>query len=294
MADTRLEKWVSLQKKTWDVDEGSKASRIAIEHSGGELIQNFTTDLDELGRAIQDCLDMQAQELPAGTSHQFRVVSYDPAGKQLAELPQTVRGLSKDASSANQHALQQSRAHHQDVSTMSFVLDKTTSQLEQTCNRLGDLFDDCTQLAESNAMMRLNNEESQLRRLEFERRMERNDKLFEALSNIGTLVIPAIIEKLGPKFLGASPGEMLGKVSSALDKLNETAPAPPVTHEGTAQHGERIGTTTEPVDSVVPKLPKPRQGSVSRSVAGRGTGNRRPVPRKRGPQSPTTKTTKRK
>jgi hypothetical protein len=292
MADTRLEKWVSLQKKTWDVDEGSKASRIAIEHSGGELIQNFTTDLDELGRAIQDCLDMQAQELPAGTSHQFRVVSYDPAGKQLAELPQTVRGLSKDASSANQHALQQSRAHHQDVSTMAFVLDKTTSQLEQTCNRLGDLFDDCTQLAESNAMMRLNNEESQLRRLEFERRMDRNDKLFEALGNIGTLVIPAIIEKLGPKFLGATPGEMLGKVSSALEKLNE--PAPPATSEGTALHGERSGTPTEPVDSIVSKLPEPRQGSISRSVEGRGAGNRRLVPGKRGPKSPTTKTTKRK
>ena len=297
---TRLERWVTLQQKTWDIDEGSKASRIAVERPEGELVQSFNTDLPELGRVLQDCLDMQAGELPAGTSHRFRIVAYDPASKQLAELPQTVRGMSKDASSANQHQLTQSRAHHQDIDTMSFVLDKTTAQLEQTCTRLGELFDDCTQLSDSNASMRLNNEELMLRRLEFERRMARHDKIFEALGELMVPVGTIILEKLGPKLLGATPGEMISKVSGALGKLNEQKAATPEAPSNVEQSAD-----SKPSDALGPVVPEPRpralpanrpkgRGGPGRNTKGGASGNVRPIPRERGPKAPHTKTKKRK
>lgn len=297
MADTRLERWVELQRKTWDVDEGARASRILIQQQQGELIQGFSTELPDLGRVLQECLDMQADELPAGSSYPFRVVSVDSTGKQLSELPQTVRGKSKDANTANQHALQQSRAHHQDIDTMSFVLDRTTQQLEQVSNRLGELFDDCTALAESNATMRLNNEESLLRRLEFEASVARRDKLWEALGQLAVPVGTILLEKLGPKFLGATPGEMLTKVSTAIDKLAETnleqAKTEPETNEGAAD-GERTGPTEKPVDAIVPELAQPRPRTFPRSSQGRGTRNDRPVPAKRRAKAPAAKTQKRK
>ena len=298
MADsTRLERWVAIQQKTWMVDEGTRASRIAVERPGGEQVQSFHSELPELGRALQDCLDLQAEELPAGTSHQFRIVSYDPAGKQLSEVPQTIRGKSKDASQANQHQLQQSRAHHQDIDTMSFVLDKTTASLEQAMTRVGDLFDDVTQLTESNTVMRLNNEEAQLRRLEFERRMARHDKVFEA---IGELIAPIgmiVLEKLGPKLLGATPGEMLTKVTTALEAVKETKQA-----EGTPNGEPTDSKPSDPLGAVVPE-PRPRtlpanrkagRASSGGNTQGRGKGNLRPVSRKCGSKTPRTKTKKRK
>lgn len=293
MADTRLERWVDLQRKTWDVDEGSRASRILIQQGQGELVQAFSTDLPELAATLQECLNMQSEELPVGSAHPFRIVSVDSTGKQLSELPQTVRGKSKDANTANQHALQQSRAHHQDIDTMSFVLDKTTAQLQQVSDRLGELFDDCTALAESNATMRLNNEESLLRRLDFEAAKERRDKLWEALGQLAVPVGTIILEKLGPKFLGATPGEMLTKVSSAMEKLAEATEDPKPKADEATNVGA-TGPTEEPISAIVSAIPESRKGTIPRSNQARRARSARPSTGKCGPQSPRIKTTKRK
>ena len=293
---TRLEQWVRLQRKTWDVDAQARASRITVERGHDEVVQSFPAELEDLGRCIQDCLNTQAEELPAG-AHQFRAVSYDPTGKQLGELPQTVKGRNKDATAAGQQALSNQRANAMAVDSLSFVLDKFRVEMEQQSNRLGDLFDDVTALSSSNAEMRLSNEEAMLRRLEFERRQERWDKIFDAVGSIATMVVPPLVEKFAPKLLGMTSEDMVKKAAAALDKLTEpTVPPTPESKEGTLADvkSETAGPTTEPIGAIVPVVAQPRPGTLQGNTQGRGKGNLRPVPGKRGSKAPPTKTTKRK
>ena len=288
---TRLERWVALQKKTWDCDHGARAARITIER-GDEVVQGFAADVDELGRALEDALAMQADELTVG-AHQFRIVAYGPDGKQLAELPQTVKGRNKDATTAGSAAIASARANHMSVDTMSFVLEKTRQELDQVANRNGDLHDDIQALIGTVNDLRLSNEEMLLRRLEFEEKLQHKAKVYEAIEGaIGQLLVPIgtlLINKYGSSLLGVSKDD-LQKVAAALPKTDVETETP---KEDEPNVGT-IAASEKPTDPVVPVVVEPGQGTLPPDTQGRRTGNRGAIPRKRGPTAPRPKTTKRK
>jgi hypothetical protein len=234
---------------------------------------------------------MQADELPKG-AHQFRVVAYDPTGKQLAELPQTVQGRSKDASTAGSNAIAAQRANHMAVDTLVLANTVTQQQLSQVAASNSDLHDDVTQLISTVNDLRLSNEDMLLKRLEFEDKMAHKAKVFEAIEGaIGQLLVPIgtlVIQKYGPQLLGMTV-EDLQKLAPPVPKpADPEPPAESPTNVGT------VAPTEEPVDSIVPVVPESGQGTLPPNTQGGSQRNNRLLPRKRGPKAPTTKTTKRK
>lgn len=278
--NTSLARWVRLQSITWQADSGSKASRIAIERDG-EKIHEFEVATPGLAAVLHDALELQADELPTG-AHQFRVVAYDSNGGQLSELPQTVRGRSKEATSAANEAITNARASAMNVSTAAAAAQLLRGELDREFARNNDLTEDKALLIDKIQELVTQNFDAQLRLAEFNRKMERTDKLYDALTTIFVPLGTMVMEKYGPKLLAMQPSEILDKGKAVLAKLNEKEPT----------KGEPNEPTPEPDNKPLPVIPQPEQGRLPPAGETGPTGSDGDVSRERGPTAPRATATK--
>jgi hypothetical protein len=244
--DNRLSRWLKFQQVTWQSDAGAKASEIVLERPDGEKVASFDINRSNLAQIVADCLTMQGDELPIG-SHSYRLVSYDDAHKQLAELPQTVRGRNREATSAASDAMAMQRAVAQSLRNLESV----ASLNEQIQNRLAETLDNerdnTNQLLDMNRQLRDNNLEHELRLRQFEKREERIDKFLEGAGGLITLLAPLLIKKFLPE-LAAS--EMVAK---QLDSMTEKAKPNERPSEG----------PEEPISATSVVVPEPEQRALS-------------------------------
>lgn len=276
MADelnTTLARWIRLQRITWQSDSGSKAVRVALEREG-EKIHEFEMATPELAAVLHDAMQLQADELPTG-AHQFRVVAYDEKGLQLSELPQTVRGRSKEATSAANEAITHARASAMNVSNAAAATQLLRTELEREFARNNDLTEDKALLIDKIQELVTQNFDAQLRLAEFNRKMERTDKLYDALTTIFVPLGTLVVEKYGPKLLAMQPSEILDKGKAVLAKLNEK-------DQPTEGEPNVPEPTAQPDSHPVPVVPEPEQGRVPQPVEGGAQGSDGNVSRERG------------
>lgn len=270
--ETTISRWVRLQRITWSSDHGSKASRIAIE-KGNEQVHAFDVNTSDLGTILQDALALQADELPQG-AHAFRLVSYDEKGLQLSELNQTVRGRNKDASAAGNEAITQARAAAMNVSNAAAATLVLRTELEREQARNNDLVENQALLIDKLNEMHSSNFEAQLRLLEFNRRMDRSDKFYEAMSGLLVPLGHLVIEKFGPQLLKMQPAEIFEKAKAVMSAAN------------TEGEPNATGPTQERTNEPSPRVPEPGQEVLSRSPERGPTRDSGNPPRKRGAKAP--------
>lgn len=273
--ENSIARWVRLQRMTWSSDHESKASRVAVE-KGDEQIHSFDVNTNDLPAMLQDALALQADELPPGT-HAFRLVSYDEKGQQLSALNQTIRGKNKDAGTAGTEAITQARAAAMNVSNAAQATLVLRTELEREQARNNDLVENQALLIDKLNEAHSENFESQLRFAEFTRRMERMDKLYEAMSGLLVPLGHIVIEKFGPKLLAMQPGEILEKAKAVLSS-NSTEGDPNATP----------GPAAKPANESVPGVPEPGQAVLPQPAQSRAKGNGRNSPRKRRPKAAST------
>jgi len=228
--ETVVNSWVRMQRATWDVNAGSTATRFVLENAAGDQVAEWPAKLENVEEIIQDSLTMHAGELPVG-NHAFRLVAYSENKTQLGELPQTLRGRSKEATSAASELIQMAKAMALMLSNTQQMFALQHQQFEAQEKRLGDQYENVALLIDRNAENASNNLEAQLRLEQFHNEQSRRDKREEAILSIITPIGVMAAEKYGPKLLQMSPAEIGGKVKEmfgdAESKLKgEPSPAP--------------------------------------------------------------------
>jgi len=209
--ETVVNNWVRMQRATWDSNAGSVATRFVLENAAGDQVAEWPAKLENVEEIIQDSLTMHAGELPIG-NHAFRLVAYSDAKAQLGELPQTLRGRSKEATSAASELIQMAKAMALMLSNTQQMFALQHQQFEAQEKRLGDQYENVALLIDRNAENASNNLEAQLRLEQFHNEQSRRDKREEAILSIITPIGVMAAEKYGPKLLQMSPAEIGGKV----------------------------------------------------------------------------------
>jgi len=293
--DSKIARWVRMQRVTWQCDESAMAARIVLETHSGEQVAEWPTHLEELEQVIEDAVGMYADELPQGP-HAYRLVAYSSDKRQLSELPQTIRGRSKDASTAASDALQLQKATALFISNVTSWASLARGEADKQQARLDDAQDNTSQLLDLANQLRGHNLEAELRLRQFEEEQKRKDQRQEAFISIITPLATMAVEKYGPKLLSMSPTDILEKSKAFLGSTPaEPAPSPPpapapavTTHdlqllghvlrdvvarlerlEQTSPVSKevpehvRAETPTEPVGEPVFSVPQSEQGGVS-------------------------------
>jgi len=258
MSDDRLATWVEMQQRLWHGDSQSKACKIVVRKKGEEAI-TFQVPVGDKGEDIagilRTALQMQAQELPGG-AHTFILSAIDEHGNQLMELPQTIRGNNRDATSAAAEAIGMANAHAKAISNLDTVI-RRQDELNAKLNELNlSLIEDRQRLADAYTEERGVNHQQLLEFKRFERACDRMDKLVESVAPLVTL----IGEKLITKHFGSA--EQLAALLSGETPAKDDA-------------ANATQTTTEPFDPARPIVPQSGSGGVPPNGAGRGKANSR-------------------
>ena len=224
MSETRVSKWLRMQSVTWHCDEGATAARIVLETSSGEQVQQWPSDLKDLEQIVEDCIAMQADELPQG-AHGYRLVAYSEKNQQLGELPQTIRGRSKDATSAAAEHLQMQKALALEIANMARIGELRNQEFEAQQRRLNDQYDNVGLLLDRNAENASVNFDASLRLKEFDKKQERLDMVYAMFTTVATPLLTMAVEKFGPKLLSMKPSEIIDKVKDSFSaEPDPTAP----------------------------------------------------------------------
>lgn len=250
MAEDHLSTWIEFQQKTWQADSGSKAKTIVVKRKNtDDVVCTFPADAENLASMIRIALQMQADELPKG-SHSFTCLALDDKGAQLSELPQTVKGMSKDATNAAQEQVALQNAAAKALGNLDFANQVMSRQLAQMAEKLSaeveDKFAVLNRLVEEQG----SNFESQLALQRFLRREQRIDTL---------------IDNLAPA-LGILANWAAEKVISSNPDLKG------------ALNNVRSATAEKPSDATVPSIPESRQGPIQADASNGSKGNGRLVP----------------
>jgi hypothetical protein len=273
--DNRLARWLRFQQVTWQSDAGAKAVEIALERPDGERVALFDVNRANLAQIVTDCLVMQGDELPIG-SHPYRLVSYDAEHKQLAELPQTVRGRNRDATSAASDAMAMQKAVAQSLRNLESVAQLNEQFQTRLAETLDGERDNTNALLDMNRQLRDNNLEADLRLRQFEKREERIDKMLELVGGVFTLVAPALIKKFMPE-LAAS--ELFAKHLEPPPKAPDPNVQPPEAPPESDSANRPI--VPEPQQETLP----PVSGAGGQTDGGNPTGKRRQVAPRRSRQT---------
>jgi hypothetical protein len=221
-SDTRVDKWLRMQQLTWDCDQGTRAVKIALEKPDGTVAYEWPASLEDLASVIVDGLSLQADELPTG-GHQYRLVAYGENKAQLSELPQTIRGRSRDAASAGAEAMQFQKASQMALHNFEFSAMHLRNELEQTSKRLTEQVENTQALLEKCNELFSANFSSQLELKKFERSQERQDMLVQCLTPLITMAV----QKYGPKLLNMNPDELARMIPASPPAAPPVAASPP-------------------------------------------------------------------
>lgn len=261
MDDNRLARWLRFQQITWQSDAGAKAVEIVLERPDGEKVASFDVNRSNLAQIVADCLTMQGDELPIG-SHSYRLVSYDAEHKQLAELPQTVRGRNRDATSAASDAMAMQKAVAQALRNLESVASLNQDIQTRLAETLDNERDNTNQLLDMNRQLRDNNLEHELRIREFDKRQERIDKFLEGAGSIITLLAPILVKKFLPDLANS---ELFPKqIESATEKAKPS--------------DERTETSSESVSTTSIGVSESGQGTLPQSAEAGPPRDRRDIP----------------
>ena len=191
---------------------------------------------------------MHAGELPVG-NHSFRLVAYGEGKTQVSELPQTLRGRSKEATSAASELMHMAKAMALMLNNTQQMFALQHQEFEAQQKRLGDQYENVALLIDRNAENASNNLEAQLRLEQFHNEQSRRDKREEAMLSIITPIGVMAMEKYGPKLLSMTPGEIEGKVKEMFkggtELVANSEPAPEVIAPPEA--APQVAPETEPV-----------------------------------------------
>lgn len=249
----KVDRWLTLQRVTWQADEGAKATRVVMLDRDNEQVAEFALTTPNLSTVIGDVLDMQADELPHG-AHSFRLVAYDDQKKQLGELRQTIRGRNKDATSAAQEAISRENAAAKSLSNSAEVQRQQHALNQQLVEHLDNERDNTNQLLDALRQIKDSNFESELRLREFDKRQERIDQALEVVGDLLKLVAPVLIQK----FL---PGMPIPGLPSQQQSPQEPTEQP------------QSGTTEKPADTPSASVAQPGSEVLHGSAESRGKGN---------------------
>lgn len=250
MADN-LATWIEFQQKTWQSDSGSKAKTIILKRRNtDDIVCTFPADAENLASMVQTALSMQADELPKG-SHGFVCIALDDKGAQLSELPQTVKGLSKDATNAAQEHIAMQNAAAKALANLDFANQVMNRQLAQVSEKLGSEVEDKFAVLNKLVEERGSNFESQLVLEKFLRSQQRIDTIIENLAPAFNILAQWAAEKI----IATNPDLLKGALSNV----------------GSA-------TAKKPADPASASLPQSGQGSVQTDASSGSKGNGRLVP----------------
>lgn len=264
--ETAINSWVRMQRSTWDCNAGTAATRIVLEDANGSQIWQWPADLKDLEDVIQDAVTMHAGELPVG-NHSFRLVAYGEGKTQLGELPQTLRGRSKEATSAASDMMAMAKSMAVMLNNTQQMYTLQAQQFELQEKRLGDQYENVALLIDRNLEIQSQNLEVQLQLEKFHKEEERRDQRQEAVLSILTPLATLAAQKYGPKLLNMSPAEIGTKVSD-LFKGSDKPPAEPKP-ESTAESSPEPKAEPEPVAVTITKADLEGFGAILRNLATR-------------------------
>lgn len=261
--------------KPWLVDEGQVPTRVVLERATGETVLQWSAKDLELEAEIEAGILMQEQELAKGC-HNYRIVVYDSAGKQLAEMPKPLRGKSVDATVAGTESLALQRSVQAALNNMGFVVQAERDQVEQVLKALGDSREDVGILLDKFNLSRSENYSQQLELLAFERKQARWDMITQAASPAVGMMLERLVKKFAPdieKLLeGVVKATAEGSVPSAT-KQTQQAPAGSADPSAATQN-QQLGGRSLPADSR-PTSPPHNEDSSGGSPRGSRSGNNR-------------------
>lgn len=220
---TRIETWLDLQCHQYQSDEGACAAVVKLERPGGEQVNEWPIDHPALADSIETAKRIQEEELPKG-SHSYRLVSYASDGRQMSELPQTLRGKGELGNGAD--PLVQHRATAAALTNFENVIAQLRQSAEEDRKLASDRLQDLNLLTERFLEMQTANFESQLKLLEFERAEKRKDLLYENLAPVASTILQRVVEKYQPQI-----NAIAGALIEAAAPKTPPAPTPPAPTE---------------------------------------------------------------
>lgn len=245
MSDSRLGRWVQRQLRTIDGETGFRAVKLCFERTDGPVVETWHIETPNLENEIEERVVAQMEELPGGP-HSYKFVAYGPDGSQMSELPQTLRGRSREATGAATEATAMQRATALSLENVQTAVTLLRTELEAKTGQLATANEDVAAVLAKLNEMSSQNFDQQLKLQEFMRKQDRLDKMWEGAGGIVTMLGTMAAEKYGPKLMGM------------LEHASETAP--------------------EPVHSNSPEPSVPGKGEGEAAGAGgpRGTNGARP------------------
>lgn len=278
-----LERWIGMQARLLHGVNAERPATLVLEKGNGDRVGQWPITLETLAEEVNEVLSMQAAELAIG-NHQFRVVIQSPAGECLAQLPQVVRGRSKDAASAASEALIAQRANAMAVQSLTDVVSKLERVLDAQTDRLLKSQGETDAVSDKLKENFLENSQVMLKIRELEMAHENTQAIIKELAPLGMLIAQHLLSKMG------NGGVATDLLSSLMKGPNANAEQPPVQPaEPTAPEPELagkpeppvLGTTVEQPDhAIVLAVSQPSESAVRRNGKKRPEGNRRTSPAK--------------
>lgn len=181
MSGLPTEEWLQQYRGLVEAD-GRNYPTVKAEGNDSTIWGTWPTSTN--GEVIDRYLGALGQDLPTG-HHAFKLVVLDSTGKQVAALPRTVHGSSREAKQAQQTSLDQAKAHSILATATESAVNSAIAQRDilekkyfESIEHVGTLVETCIDLARR----------AELREAEQEARIAHH------------MAMTALAEKAGPLF----------------------------------------------------------------------------------------------
>lgn len=279
-----LERWIQMQARLLHGVNAERPATLLIEKANGESVGQYPITLDTLTDEVNEVLSMQASELPIG-NHQFRIVIRSAAGEPLAQIPQVIKGRSKDAASAASELMTTQRANVIAIKMLEDTCANLSRLVDTQTERLTRTFGEFDAVADRLKENFLENSQVMLRMRELEMQHENTQAIIKELAPIGMVIAQHLLSKMQG---GGNASDLLTSIMKgpnaepAQPAPAEPAPAQPPGTELPGQPPEPAlrATVEQPDNAIVLAVPEPTTSPVRRNGQKRPQGSRRPSPAK--------------